>query len=106
MRGKRKLVAAVLVISLNSKTKRKRQWMKSYLRMDDETYMELLHLITILITKQDTRMRKAISADERLAVTLRYLAAGRTLEDLKFFCAIAPQSWASAGRGKGALAPP
>ncbi|KAJ8880739.1 hypothetical protein PR048_017209 [Dryococelus australis] len=33
-----------------------------------------------------------ITPNERLMVTLRYLASGRTLEDLKFSCRIAPQT--------------
>jgi hypothetical protein len=40
--------------------------------MDDETYKELLHG-----------------------------TSKEVLEDLKFFCAISAQPWASAGRGKG-----
>lgn len=35
-------------------------------------------------------MRKSISADERLAVTLRYLATGRYFEDLKFSAIMSP----------------
>jgi hypothetical protein len=42
----------------------------NYLRMDESTY--LLRL---------TNMRKAITPNERLTATLRYLATGRTLED-------------------------
>ncbi|KAG5899627.1 hypothetical protein JTB14_037285 [Gonioctena quinquepunctata] len=37
-------------------------------------------------------MRKAITAEERLIVTLRYLATGRSLEDLKFSAIISPQA--------------
>lgn len=37
-------------------------------------------------------MRKAITAEERLIVTLRYLATGRSLEDLKFSAVISPQA--------------
>ncbi|KAI8115965.1 hypothetical protein CVS40_11891 [Lucilia cuprina] len=35
--------------------------------MNDETFEELLHLVSPYIAKQDTNMRKAISAQERLA---------------------------------------
>ncbi|KAJ8890593.1 hypothetical protein PR048_010102 [Dryococelus australis] len=38
------------------------------------------------------RLSKAITPNERLMATLRYLATGRTLEDLKFSCRIAPQT--------------
>lgn len=37
-------------------------------------------------------MRQAISVEERLIVTLRYLAIGRTLENLKFSAIISPQA--------------
>jgi len=47
------------------------------LRMDPDTYHELLHLIGPYITRHDTRMRDCISANERLDITLRYLATGR-----------------------------
>lgn len=37
-------------------------------------------------------MRESIPAEERLIVTLRYLATGRSYEDLKFSCGIAAQT--------------
>ncbi|KAJ8894960.1 hypothetical protein PR048_000268 [Dryococelus australis] len=40
--------------------------------------------------KNDTRMRKAITPNEILMATLRYLATGRTFEDLEFSCRKAP----------------
>jgi len=43
------------------------------LRMDDTSFDTLLHKVSPLIARQDTRMRCAVPADERLAVTLRYL---------------------------------
>lgn len=50
---------------------------KNFLRMDSACFEILLKKVTPLIEKQDTVMRLAISASERLALTLRYLAAGR-----------------------------
>ncbi|XP_040197540.1 uncharacterized protein LOC120930419 [Rana temporaria] len=44
------------------------------------------------ITRQDTVMREAISAEQRLVATLRYLATGRSLQDLKFSTGISPQA--------------
>ncbi|XP_067130354.1 putative nuclease HARBI1 [Centruroides vittatus] len=64
----------------------------NYLRMDEETYLNLLSLVTPIIKKQDTVMRAAISPHERLTVTLRYLATGRSFEDLKFSTVISPQA--------------
>ena len=37
-------------------------------------------------------MRRAITSHERLSVTLRFLATGRSYEDLKFSAAISPQA--------------
>ena len=65
----------------------------NYLRMDEQTYSELLSLLTPLIKRQDTVMRKAISPHERLTATLRFLATGRSYEDLKFSTSISPQAF-------------
>ncbi|CAF4891341.1 unnamed protein product [Pieris macdunnoughi] len=40
-----------------------------YLRLDHETFEELLNLVKPLITKTDTVMRKAVTAEERLIAT-------------------------------------
>ncbi|KAL4091948.1 hypothetical protein QTP88_026547 [Uroleucon formosanum] len=63
--------------------------------MNNDSFNELLEMISPIITKQDTVMRKAISPTERLATTLRFLATGRSFEDLKFSTAIAPQTISS-----------
>jgi len=60
--------------------------------MDEEEFNELLDMLTFLIQKTDTRMRKSVTPLERLSVTWRYLASGNTFEDLKFLCAISPQT--------------
>jgi len=65
---------------------------KNFLRMDDECFDEILNLVNPFIKKQNTSMREAIPASQRLSVTLRYLATGNTFEDLKFISAISPQS--------------
>ncbi|GFO37059.1 hypothetical protein PoB_006356400 [Plakobranchus ocellatus] len=57
---------------------------QNYLRMDHDIYNELLQLISPLIVKQDTNCRDAITPHERLAVTLTYLATGRSYADLVF----------------------
>ena len=64
----------------------------NYMRMDDETYHTLLEMVTPLIEKQDTKMRRSINPHERLTATPRYLATGRTFEDLKFTTCISPQA--------------
>lgn len=68
-----------------------RDWM-NYLRMDAVTYEELLCQVGPLIKKKDTIMRAAITPHERLSATLRFLATGRTLEDMKFSVIISPQA--------------
>lgn len=65
---------------------------KNYLRMGESEFNYLLELVTPLISKTDTKLRAPISAEHRLVATLRYLATGRSLEDLKFSCAISPQA--------------
>lgn len=65
---------------------------RNYLRMDEDTYIELLNLVTPIIKKQDTIMRKSISPHERLSATLRFLATGRAFEDLKYSTIISPQA--------------
>lgn len=63
---------------------------KNFLRMDNEAFETLLEMVRPNIEKQDSNMRQAIPASQRLSVTLRFLATGMDLEDLKFTCAIAP----------------
>jgi hypothetical protein len=65
---------------------------KNCLRMLETAFSELLTAVTPYIVKQDTAMRPAISPKERLTATLRFLATGRQLEDLKFCTGISPQS--------------
>nr|CAI5840130.1 unnamed protein product [Callosobruchus analis] len=111
--------AAFVVIYRNKKKKRKNIWvkewlqkrsilshiqlikelrnssendLKNYLRMNEECFQLLLSSIKPHITKKDTVMRESISAEERLLVTLRYLATGRSMEDLKFSAIISPQA--------------
>jgi len=46
--------------------------------MTEEEFELLLGSVEALITKQHTKMRRAISARDRLSVTLRYLASGES----------------------------
>ncbi|XP_068225317.1 putative nuclease HARBI1 [Palaemon carinicauda] len=65
---------------------------RNYLRMTDNAFRDLLSLVSPKITKKDTVMRKSIPAEERLIATLRFLATGRSLEDLKFSTGISAQA--------------
>ncbi|KAK4301525.1 hypothetical protein Pmani_026303 [Petrolisthes manimaculis] len=50
-----------------------------YHRMHRKNFAELLELVSPLIKKQDTKMRKAVSPAQRLSITLRYLATEEAL---------------------------
>ncbi|XP_050312156.1 uncharacterized protein LOC126749645 [Anthonomus grandis grandis] len=63
----------------------------NYLRMDYNTFQELLMLIEPLIKRENTVFRESVTAEARLVATLRFLATGRSYEDLKFSCIISPQ---------------
>ena len=57
--------------------------------------MELLSLVTPYIEHRNTVIRDAITSHERLTATLRYLATGRSYEDLKFTTAISTPSFSN-----------
>ena len=65
---------------------------RNYLRMNEDTYIDLLSRVSPLISHEDTNMRKALTPHERLTVTLRYLATGRSLNDLKYSAIISTSS--------------
>lgn len=50
---------------------------KIFLRMSEEDFNLLLTFIHDIIIKVDTNMRESIKPQERLAVTLRFLASGK-----------------------------
>nr|AAI24960.1 LOC100158389 protein [Xenopus laevis] len=60
--------------------------------MSDSSFETLLQAVAPLIAKQDTCMRQAIPAEQRLIATLQFLATGRSLEDLKIPIGISAQS--------------
>ena len=55
-----------------------------YFCLDEWLFKYVLEHVCSAICKQDTHMRQAISADERLSVTLRYLATGDHSNYLSF----------------------
>jgi hypothetical protein len=57
---------------------------KNDLRMSDENVQYLIAKVKPLKAKKDTVMRNAITPEARIAVTLCFLATGRSFEDLKF----------------------
>ena len=56
--------------------------------MSDEILQEIHATIALFIQKQDTKLMKAISSEQRLIAILRFLANGRSLDDLIFSTAI------------------
>ena len=57
---------------------------RRYLWINTEAYTELIEKVRPVITKKTTFMRKPISAEEKLAVTLRFLATGETSSSLMY----------------------
>ena len=57
---------------------------RRFMRMNTETFTELIEKLRSYITKRTTIMRKPISPEEKLAVTLRFLATGESFESLSF----------------------
>jgi hypothetical protein len=53
-------------------------------RMGKTDFQELLAKVTPHIQRQDTWMREAISAAERLSITLRYLATRDSYHSLEY----------------------
>lgn len=65
---------------------------KNFFRMSSSDMEGLLRKIDPLIRKSDTNYREAISPQERLAVTLRFLATGDSYHSLMYLFRISKQS--------------
>ncbi|KAK3893754.1 hypothetical protein Pcinc_002457 [Petrolisthes cinctipes] len=63
-----------------------RQW----ILLDHQQYQELLNMVTPLIEKKDTNMRQAVTAAQRLTLTLRYLTTGESYRSLS--CQTTPEN--------------
>lgn len=50
----------------------------NFIRMNDVQFNQLLQMITPRIERKNTNFRRCISAKERLVLTLRYLATGKS----------------------------
>jgi len=64
----------------------------NFCRMSSSTFNNLLKMIAPSIEKQDTNYRKAIPANERLAITLRYLATGDSYISLAYTFKVSKQT--------------
>jgi hypothetical protein len=57
---------------------------KNILRVDEDLYTYILERVKLRIQKQDTNYCLSISAEKRLAITLRFLATGESYKSLAF----------------------
>ncbi|OTF73868.1 hypothetical protein BLA29_007417 [Euroglyphus maynei] len=55
---------------------------RQHMRMSEASYIKLLNLVSPLITKKTTNMRRSITAHERLTATLQWMASGGSLQKL------------------------
>ncbi|XP_071056177.1 putative nuclease HARBI1 isoform X2 [Onthophagus taurus] len=65
---------------------------RNYLRMNEQSFEDLLERVYNLLEKKNTKLRESISVKERLVATLQFLASSRSYENLKFSCAISAQT--------------
>jgi hypothetical protein len=65
---------------------------RNYYRMNETLFKKLLMMVTPHLIRQNTVMRESFSVEERLSCTLRFLATGRSYEDLKFLVIISPSA--------------
>lgn len=82
---------AKLLFELRKGDSGEKKLFHDFLRMSEEDFEHLLQLVKPLIEKNDTTMRSAISAAERLTVTLHYLATGNSFRSLQLIFRI-PQN--------------
>lgn len=55
----------------------------TFYRMSKESYLNLVHLLTPFLQKNNTNMRECVSAEERILITLRY--ANQIFNNLSMF---------------------
>lgn len=69
---------------LNGFMRRDPELFFNFLRLYEDEFDYLVDLVTPHIQKENTNYRKSISAAERLAITIRYLATGDSYASLMF----------------------
>lgn len=68
---------------------------KNFTRMSLADFQYLAELIKPMVEKSDTFMREAITVEERLAITLRFLATGDSYTSLQYLFRVSKQSISS-----------
>nr|CAH7733877.1 unnamed protein product [Callosobruchus chinensis] len=65
--------------------------LKNFTRMTAEDFVRLIILVGPKISKMDTKFRKAIPVQDRLAITLRFLATGDSFTSLQYLFNVSKQ---------------
>lgn len=65
---------------------------RNFFRMSPSQFNQLLNMVIPSISKNDTNFRKAIPAQDRLAITLRFLATGDSYHSLSYLFKISKQT--------------
>ena len=64
---------------------------KNFTRMSKTNFYMRLGIVETMITKQNTRFRESVPAEMKLAITLRYLAAGDSFMSLMYLFKVSKQ---------------
>lgn len=65
---------------------------QNFTRMSLDEFKSLQSLISDLIRKKDTNFREAITVQERLLITIRYLATGDSYTSLQYLFRVSKQT--------------
>lgn len=60
-------------------------WNLCYFRMNEELFIKLLNMVKLNLIRVDTYISVSLSVEERLTLTLGFIAIGKSFEDLNNF---------------------